>query len=152
MIEDAKEELKRADHLIFVSLKYTRTMDVIDSIVKRLISAHKIAVDSLVEYLKEKKKIKEIPFSFKEKLEILRKKMKQAEIKEFIEFTRFLIRIDKSDHSKKEEFRKNVALIAMEKDTIIAEVSIAILKEYYKKTESLINFIFNLIKGIKEEY
>jgi len=151
MIENAKEELKRADHLIFVSLKYTRTKDVIESIIKRLISAHKIAVDSLVEYLKDKKKIKEIPFSFKEKLIIL-KKFKQEEIKEFIEFTRFLIRIDKSEHSKKEEFRKNVALIAEEDGTIIAEVSIAVLKEYYKKTEGLINFIFNLIKGIKEEY
>jgi len=152
MIEDAKEELKRADHLIFVSLKYTRTMDVIESIVKRLINAHKIAVDSLVEYLKEKKKIKEIPFSFKEKLEVLRKRMKQEEIKEFIKFTQFLIRIDKSEHNKKEEFRKNVALIAIENGTIIEEVSIAILKEYYKRTEALINFIFNLIKGIKEEY
>jgi len=151
MIEDAKEELKRADHLIFVSLKYTRTMDVIESIVKRLISAHKIAVDSLLEYLKNKKKIKEIPLSFKEKLIIL-KKFKQEEIKEFVEFTRFLIRIDKSEHSKKEEFRKNVALIAEEDGTIIAEVSINVLKEYYKKTEGLINFIFNLIKGIKEEY
>ena len=151
MIEDAKEELKRADHLIFVSLKYTRTMDVIESIIKRLINAHKFAVDALLEHLKDKKKIKEIPLSFKEKLIVL-KKFKQEEIKEFIEFTEFLIRMDKSDHSKKEEFRKNVALIAEENGTLIEEVSIVVLKEYYKKTQDLINFIFNLIKGIKEEY
>ncbi len=151
MIEDAKEELKRADHLIFVSLKYTKTVDVIASIIKRLLSAHKSAADSLIEYLKEKKKVKETPVSFKAKIELLRKTMKQEEIKEFIDFIIFLSRIDKSNHLKKEEFRKNVALIAEEDGKIIAEVSIEVLKEYYRKTEDLINFIFNLIKGIKND-
>lgn len=151
MIEDAKEELKRADHLIFVSLKYTRTIDVIESIVKRLLSAHQMGMDSLIDYFIEKKKLKEIPASFKAKIEILRKVTKDETIREFLEFSVFLSRIDKAEHVKKEEFRKNVALIAEENGEIIAEVSIAILKEYYKKTEDFINFIFNLVKGIKNE-
>ena len=35
---DAEKELKRVDHLIYVSLKYTRTVDVFKNIIKRLIS------------------------------------------------------------------------------------------------------------------
>ena len=151
MIEDAKEELKRADHLIFVSLKYTRTMDVIESVVKRLLNAHYFAIDSLIEYLINKKKIKEIPDSIKAKIELLKKSVKDETIQDFLEYSAFLSRIDKSEHIKKEEFRKNVALIAEENGEVIVEVSIAMLKEYYKKTEDFINFIYNLVKGIKNE-
>ncbi len=35
----AKEEIKRADHLMYVSLKYTRTVDILKSIIERLINA-----------------------------------------------------------------------------------------------------------------
>ena len=38
-LSDAVEEIKRVDHLVFVSLKYTRTVDVIKSVVDRIISA-----------------------------------------------------------------------------------------------------------------
>ena len=72
MIPEAKEELKRADHLIFVSLKYTRTMDVLESIVKRLIKCLEFGLEGLLQLLKKKKKIKEIPTSYKEKIEVTR--------------------------------------------------------------------------------
>ena len=42
-LDKAKSELKRADHLIFVSLKYTRTVDVIRSIIERLINRLMVA-------------------------------------------------------------------------------------------------------------
>ena len=58
---NAREELKRADHLIYVSLKYTRTVDVIKSIVKRLINAFDNGIDSLLIYYKEKGDLDEIP-------------------------------------------------------------------------------------------
>ena len=44
-IENAVSQLKRADHLLYVTLKYTRTVDVIKSIIKRLISAFDFAVE-----------------------------------------------------------------------------------------------------------
>ena len=49
-IEKAKEELKRADHLYYVSLKYTKTVDVIKSIIERLINAFDFTIDSLVAF------------------------------------------------------------------------------------------------------
>ena len=35
LVEGAKEELKRADHSIYITLKYTRTVDVIKNIIKQ---------------------------------------------------------------------------------------------------------------------
>ena len=57
----AKQELKRADHSIAVSLKYTRTVDVIKSIIKRLINTITHILDALLEKAKEDGKIKEMP-------------------------------------------------------------------------------------------
>ena len=57
----AKEELKRVDHLIYVSLKYTRTVDVLLSVVDRMINAYGFAIDSLLKIAKENKKIENMP-------------------------------------------------------------------------------------------
>jgi hypothetical protein len=48
-LSEAFEELKRADHLIYVSLKYTRTVDVIKSIIERLINAYDDAIITLLD-------------------------------------------------------------------------------------------------------
>ena len=59
-LDNAKEELKRVDHLIYVSLKYTRTVDVIKSIIERMINAFDFSIRAGLEYAKGKKKIKAI--------------------------------------------------------------------------------------------
>ena len=58
-LEDAREEMKRAEHLLYVSLKYTRTVDVIKSLIGRLINAIDATTDKLLDYAVQKKKIKE---------------------------------------------------------------------------------------------
>ena len=60
-IENAQEELKRVDHLFFVSLKYTKTGDVIMSIVERLINSFDFTIDALFKYMENKKKVFEVP-------------------------------------------------------------------------------------------
>ena len=39
-LENTIEELKRVDHLFYVSLKYTRTVDMIKHVLERIISTH----------------------------------------------------------------------------------------------------------------
>ena len=39
-----EEELKRADHLVYVSLKYTRTCDIMKNAIKRLIAAFQLVI------------------------------------------------------------------------------------------------------------
>src|SRR3989344_3465510 len=154
MIEEeninAREELKRADHLIYVSLKYTRTVDVIESVIVRLMSAQQMTIDALLEWLEKKKKLKKIDLSkpYKIKIELIREKMKKDEtVIKLLDFYEYLIKIMKADHIKKEEFRKNVRLIAHDKNgNVIEEVGIEVLKEYYKKVCDQIDTIEKMMK------
>ena len=53
-VTNAVEELKRVDHLIFVSLKYTRTVDVLRSVINRLIDAYGAIIEGILKEMEEK--------------------------------------------------------------------------------------------------
>ena len=147
MIEDlpekAREEIKRADHLVYVTLKYTRTCDVIKSIVKRLIAAFDYSFLELLEHLKERKKIREIPASSKERVDLVLKNFKEN-IDIYIKLYDLLKSIDTAEYSKKEEYRKHVTLIAhLPKGDI--DVDIPSITEYFRQTKDFVNQINNYI-------
>ena len=73
----ALEEIKRADHLVHVTLKYTRTADVIKNIIERLINAYDFIFLEYLTFLKENNKINYIPDSSKERLELFQKEFKE---------------------------------------------------------------------------
>ncbi len=83
-VASAREELKRADHLIYVTLKYTRTSEVIKNTIKRLISAFDFSILEVLEHLKMKKKIKTVPTITKLRAELLQDVL--PETKYYIEF------------------------------------------------------------------
>jgi len=143
MIDEAKQELKRADHLIFVSLKYTRTMDVLESTVKRLIGSIEFGMEELLEWLLRRKKIKENPNSYKAKIELMREKFKKDEfIQEMVKFYSFLMRVDRGEHERKNEFRKGVTMTSIDElGDVIDEVNIDKLKDYYLKTVEIIDYV-----------
>ena len=148
---DAKEELKRADHLIFVSLKYTRTVDVLLSIIVRLMNALEITTDEILEYLVKKKKLKDINVSKPLRIKVgwIKEKFKKDKnVQELEEFYELLLRIVKAKtHIRRSEFRKNLALIAQDKNgEEIAEVTVDVVKEYYKQTEDLIGKLEKIMK------
>jgi hypothetical protein len=62
-LNEAYEELKRVDHLIYVSLKYTRTVDVILNILGRTVDAYALIVDALILWAKEQGKVVHEPES-----------------------------------------------------------------------------------------
>ena len=133
MEESAREELKRADHLIYVSLKYTRTADVIKNTIKRLIAAMDFVIADILKYMKMKKKrVKVIPELPRLRAELLH--TLSAEFQDDIHFYQLLKSIDKAEYSKKEEFRKNVALLAHLNPKETVEVNMALLTDYYKRT------------------
>ncbi|MEK6861245.1 MAG: hypothetical protein AABY07_04695 [Nanoarchaeota archaeon] len=146
MIEDlaetAREELKRADHSIYVSLKYTRTVDIIKNIIKRLISAFDLALMDVCEHLKAKRKLKAIPTLSKLRADFVAKNF--PELKEYIEFYNLLKETDKARYDKREEYRKHVTLIAYigSKKT---EVDIKTLEIYYNKVNDFINKVEELM-------
>jgi len=135
------EELKRADHLLFVSLKYTKTIDVIKNIIRRLINAYDYAIIRALTKLKEKNKIKDIPLSPISRAEVLRDlTKKKIEMLDFLELYFSLKNIDRAEYTKKEEYRKNVTLTVMQDDEVIA-INIPKLHEFYKKTKEFVNYV-----------
>ncbi|MCD6464011.1 hypothetical protein J7L02_00605 [Candidatus Woesearchaeota archaeon] len=52
-LQKAKLELGRADHLVFVSLKYSRTVDVFRNALARMIAAYEYMIDALVKCIKK---------------------------------------------------------------------------------------------------
>lgn len=113
LAENAKEELKRADHSIYVSLKYTRTVDIIKNIIKRLISAYDIAMLEALQHLHNKKKIKDVPNVSKKRASLVASSF--PAFKKDIDFYFFLRDIDISDFTRCGEYRKNVAMIVFVK-------------------------------------
>ena len=140
-LNEAKEEIKRADHLLFVTLKYTRTTDVIKSVINRLLEAYDNAIIYALEYMKKKKKIKNIPLTPVSRAEILRDNYKRDVVLLDSLNGYFLLRkIQRSEYTKKEEFRKHVTLTVMHNDDVI-EINIHKLEEIYYKTKELIDYI-----------
>ncbi len=140
-INEAKEEIKRADHLLFVTLKYTRTTDVIKSVINRLLEAYDYAVIHALEYLKKKKKIKSIPLTPVSRAELLRDSFKRdIVILDSLNGYFLLRKIQHAEYTKKEEFRKHVTLTVIHNDEAI-EINIETLEELYNKTKEFIDYI-----------
>lgn len=132
----AEEELLRADHLVFVTLKYTRTVDVLKNIIQRLINALDFSMTDLLK----KKKIKNIPTLSLQRCQLLEKKYsKNKKLKELIKFYHLLRRLDKADYKAKEEYRKHVTLLTSEGD-----VSIEVIKNYYEQTKEYVAILEEL--------
>jgi hypothetical protein len=135
-INSAKEELKRADHLLYVTLKYTRTADVINNMIKRLASAFEMCFDLILEDLKKSKKIKEIPLIGLEKATLLEKLMsKDKVLLDYIRFYFVLWEIRRAPYEGREEYRKHIALVG--RDFI---VKTDLLKEYFEVTKNFVKY------------
>ena len=140
-LNDAKGEMQRADHLLFVTLKYTRTIDVIKNVISRLANAYDNAIIYALERLKTKRKIKTIPLTPVSRAELLRDlNKKDILILDALNTYFFLRKVARAEYTKKEEFRKNVTLTVMHKDEVI-EVNIKVLGEYYTKTKEFIDYV-----------
>ncbi len=131
-LSDPKEELKRADHSIYVTLKYTRTTDVIKNTIKRLISAFELATHRMLITLQKHKKIPEVPPTPRKQAEEMLRAMPKW--KDYLRLYEKLVKIDQAPFTKKEEYRKNVALIAQVTPEVKEEVNIEALRQFFQKT------------------
>jgi len=137
----AKEELKRVDHLIYVTLKYTRTCDVIKNTIERLINAFEAVFDQGLEYAKKKRKTKVIPDSNRLKGELLYKVCNKRGVKKYFELYLLLRDLYVAEFGRKEEYRKHVAMVCTMDNGKIIEVDIPTLMEYYTQTKEFVKII-----------
>jgi len=138
---DAREELKRADHLLYVTLKYTKNIDVIRNAIRRLINACEYAILDITEWLKENKKIKQVPLMPTERALEVKKHFRKFDIIEFIDFYLILKKIDRAEYTRKEEYKKGVKLIAMNEDNESWEVDIEKLYAFFEKTKDFVKYV-----------
>jgi hypothetical protein len=142
--------VKRADHLIYVSLKYTRTVDVLKSIVERLINAVDAGLDALLLAAKEEKRIAEAPSLPRLKIEAVRKAYAGNEVLlHYLSFYLLLRKIDKATFSRAQEYRRHVTMVASFDDKQV-EITIDIISDYFHKTKEFLTLVEQLVEGEEE--
>ncbi len=150
-LDEAKQELKRADHLIYVSLKYTRTVDIFRHIIQRLVNSYDFAIDALLKLAKKKKKVKDIPSNIGLKYNLLKETFPEDNfLKESIDFYCMLRKILRAKYTKAREFRRHVTMTASTDEGDI-EVNIDIIHEYYSKAKEFVAYAEIMIEGKKQE-
>jgi hypothetical protein len=144
---NAHEELKRVDHLIYVSLKYTRTIDVIKNIVERFISSYDCFILAMLTKLKNEGNIEEIPESPIEKAKLVKEKYPDPIVQENIDIYLLYRKIAKAKSTSSQEYRRHVTMTATLADGTVINVDIDKIYEYYKKAKEFFEYIKKLSGG-----
>ena len=135
-----KEKIS-ADHLLYVSLKYTKTCDVIINLILRWKVMIDMAMDKLVEKAKKKKKWKPIPDAPRAKLVQLRKiYAKEPDVANILNIYGMFRDIEKLEKVRQSEFRKGVNLKVTYKGDIV-DINLDKLKEYSDLLEKFISYL-----------
>lgn len=136
-LEEAKNEIRRTDHIIYISLKYSRTCDVIMNAIHKFISIYDCGILSLLKKLEKTKKIKAIPASPLERAEYIEKYYK--DVKKFIKYYRLFKKIVKCEYTPREEFRKHITLIVKNKKSL--EITTTVLETYFEIAKEFIRVV-----------
>ena len=139
MIEDIIKEKTSADHLLYVSLKYTKTCDVILNLLARWKSLIEISFDVLLENGIEAGKVPHAPRSPKQRIEFMKKYFKKSEeIQAVVPLYIFFKRVPDLNKTRRGEFRKNVCLNVIE-SAKTTEINMEKLGEYAEIVERFIS-------------
>ncbi len=138
-MEQIIKEKISADHLLYVSLKYTKTCDVIVNLLLRWKKMIELAMDLLVEKAKKEKKWKLVPEAPRARLIQLKKIYASNEIvSKTLELYEFFRDIESLPKIRENEFRKGVNLKVTYKGGIV-NVDLEKLKEYSNLLEKFIS-------------
>jgi len=133
------QEKISADHLLYVSLKYTKTCDVIKNLLLRWRKMIETVIERLLQHAKKKKKIKSVPSSPLGQIDEVKKLFKKDKnFMDTIEFYEMLRKIDELRQERIGEFRKNVCLKIMYKGQEV-NVNLEQLKIYADMLEKFIS-------------
>lgn len=138
-MEQIIKEKISADHLMYVSLKYTKTCDVIINLIFRWKNMIELAMDRLVEKAKKQKKWKPIPNAPRAKLIQLKKiYVNDVIITETLELYELFRDIENLEKVRENEFRKGVNLKVIWRNQMI-NINLDKLKEYSALLEKFIS-------------
>ncbi len=138
-MEDIIQEKISADHLLYVSLKYTKTCDVILNLLLRWRKMIETSINEILKHAKKKKKIASVSANVVGKIEQIKKLFKKN--KDFLDVIELYEMLRKIEELRKErigEFRKNVTLKIFYKGKEI-NVNLEQLKIYADLLEKFIS-------------
>ena len=151
-VEDAREELKRVDHQIYVSLKYTRTVDVLLNIISRMIDGYEFLLEALLKKAIAEGKIERIPPSPIERGTVVKELYADDEL--FVDNVQlfFLLRkLFRSNPQRENEYRRNVTMRAVVEGREEL-VTIDIIANYYEFMLSFYKKVEELIRDYVREH
>ena len=148
-LEAAREELKRVDHQIYVSLKYTRTVDVLLNIMHRMIEGYDFLLEAMLIYAQELKMIQEIPLSPKERVALVNRLFPESEVRENLELYLLLRKLVLANYKKEQEFRRHVAMTAHLQAGEV-KVNIDVITNYYFIMRGFLAHVENKIRTHQE--
>ena len=138
-MEEIIQEKISADHLLYVSLKYTKTCDVIVNLILRWRKMIETSIDEILKHAKKKKKISSVPTNPTQKIEEIRKLFKKdANFIKVIDNYEMFRKIEELRKERIGEFRKNVTLKVMYKGDEV-NINLDQLKIYAEQLEKFIS-------------
>ncbi|MHA1911435.1 MAG: hypothetical protein ACTSYA_07050 [Candidatus Kariarchaeaceae archaeon] len=148
---EAREELKRLEHIIYVSLKYTRTVDVILNALKRIVETYNFIIESYLERAKDQGLIDMIPKSPALRATRLDELYPEdKELTKYLDFYKFLKMVLKTPHEKIREYRRHVALIFEHNNQTIS-INIDNLMNAQKFIHKFFTYAWHDIVGLPDE-
>jgi len=147
MIEEIIKEKTSADHLLYVSLKYTKTCDVILNLLARWKSLIELSFDTILEHRVEAGKIPAMPTNPKQRIEFIKKYFKKFDdVQNVVPLYIFFKRVPELNKTRSGEFRKNVNLkiVAPGKTT---DIDMEKLGEYYEIVEKFMSEVKKILEN-----
>jgi hypothetical protein len=143
--ENAVQEMKRIDHIIFVTLKYTRTADVLKSIVERMIAAIDCMLDLLLEFYKLKGEIESYQASPGLKVDQIRQLTDDDRIKELLDFYMLMRRTSRAEYDVINEYKRHVGMVIKQADGSELIINIDNVTAYYKTMKEQLEYIYHFV-------
>lgn len=125
----AIEELKRADHSIFATLKYTRSCDVVMNVLERFTKTYANAIQACLIHAKDKKQVTDVPHDAKASEATFRQLY--PHLNEYMNmYAMFRKILQHREYSCQEEFRKNLTMIT-HVDGQEMRINVEMIEHYY---------------------
>ncbi len=147
-LRNARDELKRVEHLVFVSLKYTRTVDIILNTLNRMVDAYSYIIEAILKKAEDEGELEEdIPSSKMEKINLVRELYPDDDqIQDNMDLYVLMRKLLNSKNiEREEEYRRNVTM----KTTIDGReeiVNIDIVTNYFKFEKEFLDYISELFE------
>jgi len=142
---NAAKELTRADHLLYVSLKYSRTVDVIQSIVNRLVESCKFVIISALEDKVDEDELKK--YSHGNAMLVKGMLKYYPTTQEFIDHFNFLRKLNKAEVKQRlNEYRKHLTLVT-DIDGKEVKIKVEDIIEYYEKVKDFLKVVNKYVHG-----